>query len=134
MAVLPLICMTGCGDYWRRPPAPIDEPLRSGLIITFTPTTDVLLSRSKRHWVVALNKAGTSVQLAATFHHQGQPDPEFFSKSIIKWRTSDIRVAQVSASGLLTGISNGRASVTATEGRAWWAYTDRIEVLVGPEQ
>ena len=118
IAVLPLICMTACGDYWRRPPAPIDEPFRTGLVITFTPRPDALVSRSKRHWVVALNKTGTSVQLVATFHHQGRPHPDFFSKSTIRWRSSDIRVAQVSASGLLTAIANGRASVTATEGRA----------------
>jgi len=125
--------MTGCASYWRTQPAPIDDPYRTGLVITFTPTPEARLSRSK-HWNVTFIEAGASVQLVATFRYQGNPQPDFFSKSTIVWRASNTRVVQVSANGLVTAMGNGRASVTATEGRAWWRYSDQIDVLVAVEE
>ena len=93
------------------------------------------MSRSEARWNVTFVKANASIQLAVTFLNQRHADPVSVSTSKIRWRSSDVRVAQVSASGLVTAVSNGRAVVTATETQSWRSLSDRVEVLVAiPEQ
>ncbi len=58
---------------------------------------------------------GTSVQLAATAYNSSGT---VLTKATFTWATSNAGIATVSASGLLTAVSQGSATITATSGTA----------------
>ena len=62
---------------------------------------------------VVFDALGDSLRLAAEVRDQaGRPMPD----EVAVWTTSDILVATVTASGLVTAVANGLAAVTATSG------------------
>ena len=64
----------------------------------------------------ALMALGETVQLAATVLDQnGQP----VTGAVVTWTSSDEAVATVSADGLVTGVGNGTATITARSGSAF---------------
>ena len=63
----------------------------------------------------ALQSLGETVQLAATVRDQ---NGHAMSGATVAWASGDTSVATVDASGLVTAVANGIASVTATSGSA----------------
>ena len=78
-----------------------------------TPTTISVSPAS-----VTLRALGETAQLAATVQDQNGEPMSGATASWITWATSDPSVATVDASGLVTAVDNGAATVTATAGSA----------------
>ena len=70
--------------------------------VTVTPATNTIA-------------VGASLQLQATAYNSSGT---ILTKAVFTWATSDAAVAVVSASGLLTAVGQGSATITATSGRA----------------
>ena len=72
-------------------------------------------------------KTGATRQLTATAYNSSDvPVP-----APITWRSSDVSIATVSASGLVTGVGSGRATITASAGEA--SATASVHVAGGGE-
>ena len=89
-----------CGDGGTEPPPP-DPPRPT--TVTVTPAT------------AELTALGATVQLTAQVLDQyGQP----MAGAAVTWSSSAASVAAVNASGLVTAVANGAATITATAGSA----------------
>ena len=81
----------------------------------FDPTTDATVIRA---WVstvtaITLNQSAISISGEGTYQLVATTTP---SGGAVSWQTSDPSVATVSASGLVTGVGNGTATITASSG------------------
>ena len=88
-----------CGDGTTEPPAYFPEPAT----ITVSPAT------------TALTALGATVQLSAEVRDQ---NGAVMSGATVTWASSDAGAATVNASGLVTAVANGGATITATAGEA----------------
>ena len=101
LAALLAACLTtGCGDGAVEPVPP---PALVPTAITISPASATFQS------------LGETVRLAATVQDQ---NGQTISGATVAWASSDPSVAAVDASGLVTAVANGTASVTATAGSA----------------
>ena len=89
-----------CGDGPTEPPPP-DAPRPAA--VTVSPATAMLAA------------LGATTQLSAEVRDQ---NGQVMTGVSVTWATSDAAVATVDASGLVTGVANGEATVTATAGSA----------------
>ena len=102
-AVLAVVALTkGCGDGESPAAPPTPEPARP-TTVTVSPAT---------HELTAL---GTTVQLSAEVRDQ---NARVMAGATVTWTSSASSVATVDASGLVTGVSAGTATITASTGSA----------------
>ena len=88
---------------------------RSGTATSSVPVTvkQVAVSIVIEPSEVTLMSLGSTIQLTATVvDRNGQP----VTDTVVTWRSSDISVATVAASGLVTAVGNGTATITALSG------------------
>ena len=97
---LPLAAILSCGDGTTDPPQP--DPPR--------PTTMTV-----RPATAELTALGETVRLTAEVRDQ---NGQVMAGAAVIWGSSNAQVATVDASGLVTAVANGAASVTATAGVA----------------
>ena len=88
-----------CGDGTTEPPPYFPEPTT----VTVSPAT------------TALTALGATVQLSAEVRDQ---NGAVMSGATVAWASSAAAVATVNASGLVTAVANGGATITATAGSA----------------
>ena len=111
-AVLATALTHACGDGAVEPPTLPDPPRPT--TVTVTPATAVLPA------------LGATMRLTAEVHDQyGQP----MVGTAVTWASSDATVATVDDSGLVTGLAEGLATVTAAAGGA--LGTSEITVVDG---
>ncbi len=85
--------------------------------------------------MATLMSIGETVQLAARVLDQnGQP----VAGAVVTWQSSDLEVASVSSSGLVTAVGNGTAQITATAGSASASAEVRVmqsavSIVITPE-
>ena len=91
-----------CGDGTTGPPAPPPDPPRP-TTITVSPAT------------AELTALGATVQLSAEVRDQ---NGQVMAGTTVTWASSAPAVATVGASGLVTAVANGTATITATAGPA----------------
>ena len=91
-----------CGDGTTEPPAPPPDPPRP-TTITVSPAT------------AELTALGATVQLSAEVRDQ---NGQVMAGTTVTWASSASAVATVGASGLVTAVANGTATITATAGSA----------------
>ncbi|MDR1556107.1 MAG: Ig-like domain-containing protein, partial [Tannerellaceae bacterium] len=63
---------------------------------------------------VSLNKTSLSLPAGSTEQLTATVSPSDASNKAVSWTSSDTRVATVSSTGLVTGVSNGSATITVT--------------------
>ncbi len=110
-----------CGDGATGPPPPTPDPPRP-TTVTVTPAT------------VQLTALGATEQLTAEVRDQ---NGNAMAGAAVSWASSAASVATVSASGLVTAVVNGTATITATAGSASGSATVTVAqevsaVLVTP--
>ena len=110
-----------CGDGATGPPPPTPDPPRP-TTVTVTPAT------------VQLTALGATEQLTAEVRDQ---NGNAMAGAAVSWASSAASVATVSASGLVTAVVNGTATITATAGSATGSATVTVAqevsaVLVTP--
>lgn len=93
------LCALGCGDGGTEP-SPAPDPARP-TTVTVTPAT------------VELEAIGATAQLSAEIRDQ---NGQAMAGATVTWSSSAPAAATVSATGLVTAVDNGTASVTATAG------------------
>ena len=99
-AIATVAWAAACGDGSTEPPAPPPDPPRP-TTVTVTPATG------------ALTALGATVQFRAEVRDQnGQP----MASASVTWASNAPVVATVNASGLVTAVGNGTATITATAG------------------
>src|SRR5712692_8753546 len=104
-----LLLGTACNDS-------ISPPLSAIASVTIAPAPDTLV-------------VGTTVQLTATTQDEAG---HALTGRVLAWTSSDTTKAKVSATGLLTGVAVGSATITATsEGKSG---TAAVTVLPAPER
>ena len=91
-----------CGDGTTEPPAPPPDPPRP-TTVTVTPAT------------ARLSALGATVQLSAEVRDQ---NGQVLAGAAVAWASDDAPLATVDASGLVTAVGNGAATITATAGGA----------------
>lgn len=103
LPVLALACWPmACGEGGTEPPPPPPDPPRAATV-TVTPAT------------ASLTALGHTVQLTAQVLDQyGRPMPA----AAVAWSSGNAAVATVDASGLVTAVDNGSATITATSASA----------------
>ena len=111
--VAALAVVTGCGDGPAAPPTP--EPARP-TTVTVSPAT------------VELTALGATVQLTAEVRDQ---NARLMAGATVSWSTSDPSVASVNASGLVTAVGRGKATITARAGSREGTAEIRV---AGPER
>ena len=92
----------GCGDGPTELPPPQPEPARP-TTVTVTPAT------------AELTALGAALQLTAEVRDQ---EGRVMAGAAVTWRSDDASVAVVDASGLVTAIARGIATITASAGEA----------------
>ena len=102
-----------CGDGTTDPPPTFPEPAT----VTVSPGTAQLAAQ------------GGTVQLSAEVRDQ---NGEVMARATVTWASSDEAVATVSASGLVTGVAVGSATITATAGSA--SGTATVTVVANPDR
>lgn len=104
VALVGAIWVSACGDGATEPAPspPPSEPPRA-TTMTVTPAT------------AELTALGATVQLSARVLDQ---NGQAMTGAAVAWSTGDAAVATVGTSGLVTAISNGAATITATSGTA----------------
>ena len=101
-----------CGDGATEPPTPPPDPPRPATVAV-APAT------------VRLTALGATEQLTAEVRDQ---NGNVMAGAAVSWASSTAAVATVSASGLVTAVANGTATITATAGSA--SGTATVEVTV----
>ena len=91
-----------CGDGTTEPPIPLPDPPR--------PTTVTVMPATAR-----LSALGATVQLSAEVRDQ---NGQVLAGTTVGWASDNAPVATVDASGLVTAVGNGAATITATAGSA----------------
>ena len=104
----------GCGDGGGEPPTAPDPPRPTTL--TVSPAT------------VELGALSATAQLSAEVRDQ---NGNAMTGAAVAWASSNASVATVDASGLVTAVGNGMASVTATSGGASGAAV--VTVMQAPD-
>ena len=100
-----------CGDGTTEPPPYFPEPAT----ITVSPAT------------AELTALGATVQLSAEVRDQ---NGAVMARATVTWASSDAAAATVNASGLVTAVSNGSATITATAGEASGSATVSVAQVV----
>ena len=90
-----------CGDSPTEPPPQPDPPRPTTL--TVSPAT------------AELTALGATVQLTAEVRDQ---NARLMAGATVTWSSSDMSVASVDASGLVSGVAEGMATITANAGEA----------------
>ena len=103
-----------CGDGTTEPPAPPPDPPRP-TTITVSPAT------------AELTALGATVQLSAEVKDQ---NGQVMSGATVTWASGATAVATVDASGLVTAVANGTATITATAGEASGTATVTVAQVV----
>ena len=98
-----LAIATACGDGAVEPVTPVTPPTPVPTTITVSPAS------------ATLQTLGETAQLAAEVRDQ---NGQAMANAAVAWTSSDPSVATVAASGLVTAVANGAATVTATAGSA----------------
>ena len=101
-ALVATVWVHACGDGAVEPQPPPPDPPRP-TTVTVTPAT------------ASLTALGATVQLAAEVRDQ---NGQVMAGTAVAWTSSDASVATVVASGLVTAVDNGAATITATAGSA----------------
>ena len=102
-AVLAVVALAkGCGDGESPTAPPTPEPARP-TTVTVSPATNELTA------------LGTTVQLSAEVRDQND---RVMAGATVTWSSGDTSVATVDASGLVTAVGNGTATITASGGSA----------------
>ena len=91
-----------CGDGTTEPPPPPPDPPRPATV-TVSPAT------------IELTALGATVQLTAAVRDQ---NGQAMAGATVTWASSATGVATVTASGQVTAVANGTATITATAGSA----------------
>ena len=122
LRVLPVVLLAeGCG-HGDAPTAPAPpEPARPTTVTVSPPTAE-------------LTALGATVQLAAEVRDQ---NARVMADLTVTWSSGETSVATVDASGLVTAVANGTATITATSGSASGSATVTVaqkvsEVSVSP--
>ena len=102
-----------CGDGTTDPPPTFPEPTT----VTVDPATAQLAAQ------------GGTVQLSAEVRDQ---NGEVMARATVTWASGDEAVATVSASGLVTGVAIGSATITAASGSASGSAT--VTVVANPDR
>ena len=113
LAALALAWACG-GDNPTAPPTP--EPVRPATVTVSPATAD-------------LTALGATVQLTAEVRDQ---NARVMAGATVTWSSGDTSVATVDASGLVTAVGNGTATITATAGSAWGSTT--VTVVESPDR
>ena len=114
-AVLAVVALAkGCGDGDSPTAPPTPEPARRPTTVTVSPAT---------HELTAF---GTTVQLTAEVRDQ---NARVMVGATVTWTSSANSVAPVHASGLVTAVGNGTATITASVG----SVRGTAEITVGPD-
>ncbi len=108
------LCVYACGDGNTEPLTPPPNPPRP-TTVTVTPATAEL---------VALGATG---QLSAEVRDQ---NGQVMSGAAVTWASNAAAVATVDASGLVTAVGNGSATITATAGAASGSATVTVAQVV----
>ena len=90
----------GCGDSATEPPASTPDPPRPTTVMVNPATAE-------------LAALGATVQLTAEVRDQNN---RVMASATVTWRSGDTSVATVNASGLVTGVAAGVATITASAG------------------
>ena len=90
----------GCGDSATEPPAPGPDAPRPTTVMVNPATAE-------------LAALGATVQLTAEVRDQNN---RVMAGATVTWRSGDTSVATVNASGLVTGVAEGVATITASAG------------------
>ena len=104
--------VVGCGDGAVEPPPP---PTPVPATLTISPAS------------AALQSLGETTQLTAEVRDQ---NGQTMTNAAVAWTSSDASVATVVASGLVTAVKNGTATVTATAGSASGTAAVTVDQLV----
>lgn len=64
--------------------------------------------------LAAINPAGGTIKVNATLQLTAKVQPDNASNTTVTWESSDNSIAKVNASGLVSGVSAGTATITAT--------------------
>ena len=107
-----LALATGCGDDTVEPPPP---PTPVPTTVTISPASATLQSLGE-----------TALLTAEVRDQNGQA----MANAAVAWTSSDPSVATVAASGLVTAVANGAATVTATAGSASGTATVTVDQVV----
>ncbi len=114
-AVLAVVALAkGCGDGDSPTAPPTPEPARP-TTVTVTPAT------------AELTALGATVQLRAEVRDQ---NARVMAGTTVTWTSSANSVATVNASGLVVGVAEGTATITASAGSA----QGTAEIMVGPNR
>ncbi|MDE0394341.1 MAG: Ig-like domain-containing protein [Gammaproteobacteria bacterium] len=113
--VVALAVVKGCGDGDGPAAPPTSEPARP-TTVTVSPAT------------VELTALGATVQLTAEVRDQ---DARLMTGATVMWSTSDPSVASVNASGLVTSVGEGMATIRARAGSGEGTAEIRV---AGPER
>ena len=100
-ALLAAVSLFACGDGGTEPRFPDDFPWPT--VVTITPAT------------AALHALGATVQLAAEVRDQ---NGNVMANVAVSWSSGDAAVAAVDATGLVRGVAEGVATITAAAGEA----------------
>ena len=92
----------GCGDSATEPPAPAPDAPRPTTVMVNPATAELAV-------------LGATVQLTAEVRDQ---NARVMADVTVTWSSSDWSVAAVDASGLVTGVAEGMATITASAGQA----------------
>ena len=103
-----------CGDGSTEPPTPPADPPRP-TTVTVTPATAELTALAE------------TVQLRAEVRDQ---NGQVMAGASVTWASNATAVATVNASGLVTAVGNGTATITATAGSV--SGTATVTMVVGP--
>lgn len=111
-----LVWVSGCGDGGTepQPPEPPPEPPRP-TAVTVTPAT------------ANLSALGATVQLRGEVRDQ---NAQVLTGAAVAWASSDPAVAAVDASGLVSAVGNGTATITASTGSVSGAATVTVQQVV----
>ena len=111
VVVAGLALAAACGDGTTEPPPPPPPEAARPTTITVSPAT------------AELTALGANVRLSAEVHDQNR---QTMTGPAVTWASGNTLIATVDASGLVTAVSNGTATITATTGSA--SSTARIVV------
>ena len=117
----------GFGDFWG--PGPASNFLYDDIRLNSPTITTTVKSVTLDQTAVTLDEKGATTQLKATA--VVEPDVD----STILWTTSDLQVATVSATGVVTAVGNGTATITAhVSGSTTPAATCAVTVAIAPTE
>ncbi|HAC06613.1 MAG TPA: hypothetical protein DCF71_12215, partial [Gemmatimonadetes bacterium] len=117
-----VLLLLACGDGGTTPTSPPTPPTPAA--------TSVLLSASDLILVLEGSESEKSIQLTATVKDQSD---NVMTGQTVSWSSNDPNVATVSASGFVTGIARGKATVSASVSSVSATASVRVTNRISPE-